>query len=92
MITKIVLSAVGILVNWFITILGVFPQFPSEALPAVTSYISTVLRGGCGLVFFLIRPQTFFNALDVCLILWKKESIYYFTMWLIKKIPFLGIK
>lgn len=92
MITKIVLSAVGILINWLITILGVFPAFPSEALPAVTNYLSTILHGGCGLVFFLIRPTTFFNALDVVLILWQKESIYYFTMWVLKKVPFLGIE
>lgn len=92
MIVTALLSLVFLVVNFILGLLGSIPGFPSGMLATITSYISEVIDQGAGLFFFVIRPQTFHVAVDILFFLWFAEPIYYMVMWVLRKIPFLGIK
>ncbi len=82
---------VFLVVNWILSLLGNIPSFPSGVVTEITSYISTVVSSGAGLLFFLIRPSTFFAALDIVTFMFIAEPLYHFVMWVLRKVPFLGI-
>lgn len=91
MIVTALLKLVFIVVNAILSLLGVIPGFPAGFLSSIISYLQLVIEGGSGLFFFVIRPETFSVAIDILFFLWVAEPLYYFIMWVLKKIPFLHI-
>lgn len=92
MIVMTLLNVVYFVVNGILSLLGMIPGFPEGFLSSIITYIDTVIDGGAGLFFFVIRPVTFAVAIDVLFFIWMAEPLYYFIMWVIKKIPFLNIE
>lgn len=92
MIVRMVCSVVFTIVDWLIGALGTLPVFPAGVFSAVEAYIATIIENGAGLLFFVIRPQTFYNCIDILFFVYAAEPLYYFAMWVIKKLPFLGIQ
>lgn len=92
MIVTVLLNLVFLVVDFIIGLLGVIPSFPTEMITSVETYIAAIIDQGAGLFFFLIRPQTFYIAIDVLFFLYAGEHIYYFVMWVLRKIPFLGVE
>lgn len=64
----------------------------SEFLSSVISTFFGFVNNSLGLLFIFIRPSTFVLALTTAVALINLEHIWNFVMWVLKKIPFLGIK
>ncbi len=92
MIVTALLNLVFIVVNAILGLLGTIPGFPAGFLTGIIDYIEAVIDGGAGLFFFVIRPATFHIAIDILFFLWIVEPLYYFIMWVLRKIPFLNIE
>lgn len=67
------------------------PQFPENLTNSIDSFLS-ILFDNISLLGFFIRPVTLTVAIPILIILLNFEQVYKFTMWIIKKIPFLGVK
>ena len=92
MIVTVLANIVFLVIGWIISALGVvFPVFPEGFLTSITTYIQTIIDNGAALFFFVIRPQTFFVAIDILFFLYVAEPAYHFVMWVLRKIPFLNI-
>ena len=76
-----------------------FTVFGWINLPAVPDNITNGIDSFFDLIFnnltllgFFIRPITLSISIPVLLIILNFERIYHLTMWILKKIPMLGIK
>lgn len=67
------------------------PAFPEELTSAVDTFLSLIFDN-VSLVGFFIRPSTLAITIPVLIILLNFEDVYKFTMWILRKIPFLGIQ
>lgn len=92
MIVSALLNLVFMIINAILSLLGLIPGFPADFLSSALNYIDTVLTGGAGLFFFLIRPATFGIAIDIVFFIWIAEPLYYFIMWVLRKVPFINIE
>lgn len=80
---------------WILTavmdLLDVLPDFPSELVAALNSFFDLIFDNMSLLGFFL--PLTTVKILiPLMLVVINFEHIYAFIMWVIRKIPVLGIK
>lgn len=92
MIITVLVGLVFMIINWIISALAiVFPVFPEGFLTTIGTYIQTVIDNGAALFFFVIRPATFFIAIDILFFIYAAEPIYHFVMWVLRKVPFLNI-
>lgn len=67
------------------------PQFPETLMSSIDTFLD-ILFDNISLLGFFIRPVTLTVAIPILIILLNFEQVYKFTMWIIKKIPFLGVK
>ena len=67
------------------------PQMPSGLVSSINSFLDLIFDN-LSLLGFFIRPATLTIAIPLLIILINFESVYKFTMWILKKIPFLGIQ
>ena len=68
-----------------------FPQMPSE----LTVYIDLVfnaIRSGMGILWLIVPRELVLVLLPIVLVLENFDMMYSIVMWILKKIPFLGIK
>ena len=92
MIVRALLRVVFAVVNFILGLIGSIPVFPDGFFSTIIEYINTIITNGAGLFFFVIRPQTFYVAIDILFFLYVAEPLYHFIMWVLRKIPFLGIQ
>ena len=92
MIVTILLNIVYKIILWILSLLPVFPSLSAETVNNIRTYIDLIINNGLSLFYFFIRPTTFKAALDVLLFIFIAEPIYKFVMWVLRKIPFLGIQ
>jgi len=79
--------------NLILFILSFFPEIPSYGFfNSIISYIRTVFTFGSGLFFLFIPVVPFTIAVDVLFFFWINEPLGRFVIWILKKIPFLGIE
>ena len=67
------------------------PPFPVELTNSVDSFLRLIFDN-LSLLGFFIRPLTLTIAIPVLIILLNFEQVYKLVMWIVRKIPFLGIK
>ena len=67
------------------------PQFPEGLTSSIDSFFSLIFDN-LSLLGFFIRPTTLKIAIPILILLINFEQVYKLTMWIIRKIPFLGIK
>lgn len=67
------------------------PPFPLELTSSIDTFLSLVFDN-LSLLGFFVRPITLTVAIPILIILLNFEDVYKLTMWIIRKIPFLGIK
>lgn len=77
---------------WVLSLLPAFPSLNAETIENITAYVNLIITNGLSLFYFFVRPSTFHIALDILLFIFIAEPIYKFIMWVLRKIPFLGIQ
>lgn len=67
------------------------PSFPEELTNSIDTFLNLIFDN-LSLLGFFVRPLTITLVIPTLIILLNFEDVYKLTMWIIKKIPFLGIK
>ena len=67
------------------------PAFPEGLSSSINSFLDTVF-GNLGVLGLFVRWDTVKIALPVVLVIINLDKVYSLVMWIIKKIPFLGVK
>ena len=67
------------------------PAFPSELTENIDAFLDLIFEN-LTLLGFFIRPITLQIAIPILIILLNFENLYKLTMWILRKIPMLGIK
>lgn len=67
------------------------PVFPAELKNSINSFLDLIFDN-LSLLGFFVRPITLKIIIPLLIIVINFKYIYKFSMWLIKKIPFLSLK
>lgn len=78
----IILDLLGKVIN--------LPHFPAGFYDAY-DYILDIIDNGASLIGFFVPINTLYNCLDIVLIIMGLDYGYHVLMWLLKKIPAIGV-
>ena len=67
------------------------PAFPEGLANSINIFLSLIFDN-ITLLGFFIRPATLTICIPILIILLNFEDVYKITMWILRKIPFLGLK
>ena len=67
------------------------PAFPDGLSTSINTFLDLIFDN-ITLLGFFIRPATIAIVVPILLILLNFEEVYKITMWILRKIPFLGLK
>lgn len=67
------------------------PAFPEQLTSSIDTFLSLIFDN-ITLLGFFIRPLTLTIVVPVLIILLNFEEVYKITMWVLRKIPFLGMQ
>ncbi len=79
------------LIEAILNLLDVLPDFPEELISSVDAFFDLVF-GHLPVLGFFVRLSTVKILIPLVILVINFEDIYSFVMWLLRKIPFLGIK
>ena len=90
MIVFIVIAAIGLLTTVFI----IMPDFPAtpELLISMQEAFNNILLQAIQFIRYFLTPQLTFVSSVVIIAVFASEPIYHAIMWILRKIPVLGIK
>ena len=91
MLVEALFTAVTWLVDAILNVLDVLPDFPEDLVNSVEAFFSLIFDNLSVLGFFIPLP-TIKILIPLVLLVINFEDVYAFIMWLLRKIPFLGIK
>lgn len=81
-----IMSLLKLCFNWIN-----LPPFPVDLTGSINSFLDLIFNN-LSLLGFFIRPATLVVGIPVLIILLNFDEVYKFTMWILRKIPFLGIQ
>lgn len=67
------------------------PSFPETLTNSVDTFLNLIFDN-ITLLGFFIRPATIVIVVPILIILLNFDQLYKITMWILRKIPFLGLK
>lgn len=67
------------------------PPFPEQLTGSIDTFLNLIFDN-LNLLGFFIRPITLTVCIPILIILLNFEQVYKLIMWIVKKIPFLGVK
>ncbi len=67
------------------------PAFPEGLVNSINSFLDLIFNN-LNLLGFFIRPTTLTVIIPILIILLNFEKLYKLTIWVLRKIPMLGIK
>lgn len=90
MIIFIVVAAIGLLTIAFV----VMPDLPAtpESLISMQEAFNDILLNAIQFIRYFLTPQLTFVSLVVIIGVFASEPVYHGIMWILRKIPVLGIK
>lgn len=91
MILEVIMNLVRGLLDTVFALLPNVPDFDITLLDSLTTYMNMIFDN-LGLLGFFVRISTIKTLTPWIIIVISFESVYHFALWVIHKIPFLGIK
>lgn len=67
------------------------PNFPTELTNNIDAFLDLIFNN-LTLLGFFVRPITLQIAIPILIVLLNFDNLYKLTMWILRKIPMLGIK
>lgn len=67
------------------------PAFPEGLTSSINSFLDLIFNN-LNLLGFFIRPSTLTLSIPILIALLNFEKLYKLTIWILRKIPMLGIK
>lgn len=79
------------LLNGILALLDVLPDFPAEFVQIINDFFALIFDN-LYLISFFVRMDTIKIAIPILLVIINFERVYKFIMWILRKIPALGIE
>lgn len=96
------LEVAAVLIEWFVglvqkllfAVLGWIhlPPFPADFVNGINRFIGTVLDYGVGLISLIIPWRIVTIGLPIVVTIIAAKYLYLLVMWIVKKIPMLGMQ
>ena len=83
---ELVLGLLEIVFSWVH-----FPSMP-EVITNVIDMTFEYMEQGLSILFFFVDNQLILTLLPIVIVIENFDKLYSITMWIMRKIPFLGIK
>ena len=83
---QLVIGLLNIVFGWVS-----FPDMPEIIVTTIDSFL-TALSGGMGFVWLVIPRELVMVGLPVIPVVENFDKLYSIVMWILRKIPFLGMK
>lgn len=90
MIIETILNLLAIVITTVFGILPNIPNLPENMINGVYSVIN-VIFDNLSLLGCFVRPSTIVLAVPIVIVIYNFDKIYKITLWILKKIPMLGI-
>lgn len=91
MLVEGLFTAVTWLIDAILNLLDVLPEFPEELVTSVEEFFALIFDN-LSILGFLVPLSTIKILIPLVILVINFEDVYAFIMWLLRKIPFLGIK
>ena len=91
MITEAALPFLEVIVDLILSIFGLLPEMPAVVVEAV-DWLFSFLDSGVGLLYWLIPKPIVVACVAPAMAIFLFEQTFGFIVFILKKIPFLGIK
>lgn len=91
MLVEALFTAVTWLIDAILNLLDVLPDFPEELVTSVEEFFSLIFDN-LSILGFFVPLSTIKILIPLVILIINFEDVYAFIMWLLRKIPFLGIK
>lgn len=75
------------LLNWIN-----LPHLPDDVINSIMEYAALILEGGFALFYFFVPHNIVTYGIPILLIITAFKYGYFFVMWILKKIPMVGIE
>ena len=82
---------VEVILEGILLLLDVLPDFPEHFVNIIDSFFSLIFDN-IYLLSFFVRIQTIKIAIPIIIVVMNFERVYKFIMWIVRKIPMLGVK
>ena len=84
-ILNLIMSLLQLVFGWIN-----IPNLPDSLITNIDTFLN-LLFDNVSLLGFFVRPSTLTLVIPILIILINFDQVYKFTMWLLRKIPFLGV-
>ena len=89
----VIAALLELLFGAFKLIFGILPSLPPwDFLNTIITFVNDILSQGIGLLCFFVSPETLITGFSIFVLIFTFEHSYRFVMWVLTKIPFLGVK
>lgn len=91
MLVESLFEVVVWLIDAILDLLDVLPEFPEELVASVEEFFSLIFDN-LSILGFFVPLDTVKVLIPLVLLVINFEDVYAFVMWLLRKIPFLGME
>lgn len=91
MIIKLLLNLLKGLLDLILNLFDVLPSLPDGVIESINNYVTLIIQNS-KVVSFFIPVEFCLTLVAIVLVIENFHYIYKFTLWLLRKIPFVGIE
>lgn len=91
MIIKLLLNLLKGLLDLILNLFDVLPCLPDGVIESINNYVTLIIQNS-KVVSFFIPVEFCLTLVAIVLVIENFHYIYKFTLWLLRKIPFVGIE
>ena len=91
MLVEALFNGVISLINGILNLLDVLPEFPADLITSMDGFFSLIFDN-LSLLGFFVRLDTVKILVPLVIVVINFEDIYAFIMWILRKIPFIGVE
>lgn len=91
MLVESLFNGVTSLIDGILNLLDVLPEFPEDLVTSMDSFFFLIFDN-LSLLGFFVRLDTVKILIPLVIVVMNFEDIYAFVMWILRKIPFIGVE
>lgn len=92
MLTEAVINAGMFLFDVILNFLDLLPDMPEEVVTVLDEFFDLIFTNGWSIACFVIPMDFALMLLPLVILVANFERVYHLIMWVLRKIPMLGIK
>ena len=92
MLTEALINAGMFLFDVILNFLDLLPDMPEEVVTVLDEFFDLIFTNGWSIACFVIPMDFALMLLPLVILVANFERVYHLIMWVLRKIPMLGIK